>query len=341
MRFSHYIEEKRFFLLLYVVLTGFITLMMIVSAEGAYAVSNIIYINVGCLFLAATYIIGGYFYHQSFYRELKELIEREGEDGGAAMPASHNGEQQLYMQLFKILHVRHEEELEQLRRERREYQDFIMSWVHEVKLPITASRLLMNNSAGKTSVYLVDKLEDELNKIDNYVEQALYYSRVGSFANDYFITEVSLSQTIKESIKKYSKLFINKHIHVTMWEVQQCVYSDSKWLGFVIDQIVANALKYTQDGGTISFVFEEDTTQKQLHIRDTGIGIKPEDISRVFEKGFTGASGRQYAKSTGMGLYLARHMAVKLGHRISLQSEEGQYTQVTIHFPKITNYQRL
>ncbi len=112
-------------------------------------------------------------------------------------------------------------------------------------------------------------------------------------------------------------------------------------VGFVIDQVVANALKYTHAGGTISFMFEEDSTEKQLHIRDTGIGIKPEDISRVFEKGFTGASGRNDAKSTGMGLYLAKHMAVKLGHRISIQSEEGQYTQVTIHFPKMTNYQHV
>ena len=186
--------------------------------------------------------------------------------------------------------------------------------------------------------YLSDKFEDELNKIDNYVEQALYYSRIDSFSKDYFITEVSLNQVLIESVKKYSKLFINKHISFTMWNEQQFVYSDSKWLGFVIDQIVANALKYTNEGGSISFSYKENSKEKQLQIQDTGMGIKPEDISRVFEKGFTGSIGRNHSKSTGMGLYLAKKIAFKLGHNISIESEEEKYTNATIYFPKITNY---
>ncbi|WP_207654943.1 sensor histidine kinase [Clostridium thermopalmarium] len=222
--------------------------------------------------------------------------------------------------------------------ERKDYQDFIISWIHEVKLPITASRMLMKNSTVKTLDYIVDKLEDELNKVDNYVEQALYYSRIGSFSNDYFITEVSLNQIVKESVKKYSKLFIQKRIRLTMLDEEQFVYSDSKWLGFVIDQIVANSLKYTDDGGAISFTFESNSREKQLLIKDTGIGIKPEDINRVFEKGFTGSLQRNHSKSTGIGLYLAKQIALKLGHNLSIQSEEDKYTQVTIHFPKISSY---
>ncbi len=213
-----------------------------------------------------------------------------------------------------------------------------MSWIHEVKLPIAAGRLLIENSSGKSVDYLIDKFEDELQKIDKYVEQALYYSRINSFSKDYFITEVELSQIIKESIKKYSKLFINKRIRFTMFEEQHHVQTDRKWLSFIIDQVTTNALKYTNDGGRIDVRFEEDSKEKRLLIHDTGIGIPREDIHRVFEKGFTGSIGRTHTKSTGMGLYLAKQLALKLGHDLSIESETGKFTNVTIHFPKIRNY---
>lgn len=341
MRFFQYIEEKRYFFLLYILLMIFVTLMMTLSLSREQLFGIILYTNIGCAFLASLYIIIGYFYHNSFYKQLNELIKSDEKEVLAATPKPQNYEQELYMKLLKKLHVTQLKELEKLYDEKKDHQDFIMSWIHEVKLPITASRLLMKNSTGKTVNYLTDKFEDEINKIDTYVEQALYYSRIDSFSKDYFITEVSLNQVIRESIKKYSKLFINKHISFTMWDKQQFVHSDSKWLGFVIDQIVANSLKYTNDGGAISFTFEESNKEKQLQIRDTGIGIKPEDISRVFEKGFTGSIERNHSKSTGMGLYLAKQMILKLGHDISIESGEGKYTKVNIHFPKITSYYQL
>src|SRR5699024_7191417 len=119
---------------------------------------------------------------------------------------------------------------------------------------------------------------------------------------DYFISEVSTNQLIKNSVKKYAKLFINKGIHFEMDDTEQLVQSDKKWFGFIIDQLFANALKYTNEGGTITVLFEEDRDEKRLLIQDNGIGIAQEDINRVFEKGFTGVTGRNYVKSTGMGL---------------------------------------
>ncbi|KKB34452.1 Phosphate regulon sensor protein PhoR (SphS) [Bacillus thermotolerans] len=199
----------------------------------------------------------------------------------------------------------------------------------------------MENSNGRTVESLVDKFEDELDKIENYVEQALYYSRIDSFSKDYFISEVALDQVVKNSVKKYAKSFINKQIRFHMDDMEQVVHTDSKWLGFIIDQVFSNALKYTDEGGEISVQFKEDRKEKRLLFQDTGIGIKLEDISRVFEKGFTGSIGRSHAKSTGIGLYLAKQMALKLGHDLSIQSEEGKYTRVTIHFPKIRNYYHL
>ncbi|VTR28276.1 sensor histidine kinase [Actinobacillus pleuropneumoniae] len=216
-----------------------------------------------------------------------------------------------------------------------------MSWIHEVKLPIAASRLLMENSTGETADSLADKLEDELDKIENYVEQALYYSRIDSFSKDYFITEEPLEAIIKTCAKKFAKTFINKQIRFHMEDISQTIHTDRKWLGFILDQIVANALKYTDEGGNITFTVEEDRKEKRLNIVDTGIGIQPEDLHRVFEKGFTGSIGRSHPKSTGMGLYLAKQLAHKLGHHLSIRSEAGRYTTVTIHFPKTDTYYRL
>ena len=342
MNFFQYLKDKRSFFVLYVIIMIFASLMMIVSSvDTEQAVSNVVYLNMVSFIIAAIYILTGYHYHKRFYRELNDLVQGNHEELLAALPEPRNNEQQLYLALLKKMHGVHFNQLQKLYNEKQDHQDFITSWIHEVKVPIAASRLLMENSNGKTVESLVDKFEDELDKIDNYVEQALYYSRIDSFSKDYFITEVPLDQAIKKSVKKYAKSFINKHIRFHMQDLQQVVHTDSKWLGFIIDQVFSNALKYTGEGGEVSVQFEEDRKEKRLLIQDTGIGIKPEDINRVFEKGFTGSIGRSHAKSTGIGLYLAKQMALMLGHDLSIQSEEGTYTKVIIHFPKIRNYYHL
>jgi len=341
MSFLQYLKDQRSFLLLYVMIMLFVSLMMIVSADSRYAVNDIVYVNVVIFFIVALYVIIEYYFNKEFYRALHDLVESSHEEFLATLPKPRNNEQQIYLELLKKVNGAHGDQLQKLYNEKRDHQDFITSWIHEVKVPIAAARLLMENSHGRTVESLVDKFEDELDKIENYVEQALYYSRIDSFSKDYLITEVALDQIVKNSVKKYAKSFINKQIHFHMDDMEQIVHTDSKWLGFIIDQVFSNSLKYTGEGGGISVQFEADRKEKRLLIQDTGIGIKPEDISRVFEKGFTGSIGRNHAKSTGIGLYLAKQMALKLGHDLSIQSEEGKYTRVIIHFPKIRNYYHL
>ena len=215
MSFAQYIEDRRYFLLLYLGVMGFVTLMMIVSTSAQYLVSDIVYTNLGCALLVSMYLAAGYARRRSFYQKLKLVTQHAGDNIAAAVPEPQRYEQRLWLELLQSVHQHHQEQMDRLQAERQDHQDFVMSWIHEVKLPITASRMLMNNSSGKTLDLVVDKLEDELNKIDSYVEQALYYSRIGTFSNDYFIAEVSLNQIVKQSIKKYSKLFINKRMGVT------------------------------------------------------------------------------------------------------------------------------
>lgn len=341
MTFTQYVKDKRFFCFLYGAVMLFVSVILYISSPAEASIGNVIYTNAVCFILAAIYLGIGFIYRGKFYRELTAVIEKGGDAMIAAMPEPQTAEQALYLQLVGKLQREHMLELQTLVNEKRDHQDFIMAWIHEVKLPIAASRLLIDNSLDKSVDFLVDKFEDELGKIDSYVEQALYYSRIDSFSKDYFITEVQLSRMMKDSVKKYAKLFINKRIRFTMEEAGYDVQSDSKWLAFILDQITANSLKYTNEGGQVSVRFEEDRKEKRMLIEDTGIGIASEDVGRVFEKGFTGANGRSQFKSTGMGLYLAKQLALKLGHDLSIQSKEGSWTRVTIHFPKIRNYGEL
>ncbi|MGP4039165.1 sensor histidine kinase [Gracilibacillus sp. D59] len=341
MTFLEYIKDRRFFLLFYLCLMTFISLIMAVSTDQSGILSVIIYVNISCAVFTSIYIFFGYLYRIRFYRNYNEYIKGRHEDLRAIVAEAQTNEQKLFLQHFQNILTDYQEQLDQLFEEKRDQQEFIMSWIHEVKLPIAASRLLIENSEDKSVSMLVDKFEDEIEKIDYYVEQALYYSRVDSFSKDYFIKEININQIAKNSAKKYAKLFITKKINFTIENEEKLVHTDSKWLGFVFDQIIVNALKYTGDGGNITVLLEEDTKEKRVIVEDDGIGIKQEDINRVFEKGFTGSIGRSHAQSTGMGLYLAKQLANKLGHDITIESEEGKYTKVIIHFPKIRNYYRL
>ncbi|SEM72053.1 hypothetical protein SAMN04487786_2418 [Paenisporosarcina quisquiliarum] len=341
MSVSEYVRDKRYFLLFYTCLMLFISMVMLFSENDQYNLSNVLYINISCVIFVCLYITIGYFYRKAFFKGLVETIENAEEQFAILFPEVQTNQQKRFLELLKKIHQDNRNQLQHLNDEKKDQQEFILSWIHEVKLPIAASRLLMENSENKTKDYLIDKFEDELDKIDNYVEQALYYSRIDSFSTDYFITEVTANQIIKSSVKKYSKLFINKEIQFQMDDSTQFVQSDSKWLGFVIDQIIANSIKYTERGGKVAVQFEEDDREKRISILDSGIGIATEDLSRVFQKGFTGLTGRNQLKSTGIGLYLAKQLTRKLGHTLSIQSEEGTYTKVTIHFPKIRNYMDL
>lgn len=338
MSFSQYLRDQGSFFVFYIILMGIVTIMTAVGAESLYEAHNVVYIHTIGLFIVLVYILTGYYRRMSFYRELNDLAGTGHEEFLAAMPKPQNNEQQLYVKLLKKLHDSHVRQLQSLHTEKKDHQDFIASWIHEVKVPIAASRLLMETGGEIRPKSTIDKLEDELDRIENYVEQALYYSRIDSFSKDYFIMEVLLDSLVKKTVKKYAKTFIDKKIRFHMEDTLQAVHTDSKWLRFILDQIVFNSLKYTDPGGEISVRFEEDHKEKRLLIQDNGIGIKEEELHRVFEKGFTGSVGRQYSKSTGIGLYLAKQLALKLDHDLSIQSEEGLHTTVFIHFPKYRNY---
>src|SRR5690554_6608121 len=250
MTFTKYVKDKRYFLVFFLCIMLFVSVTIIVSS-AQIPVANIVYILVSCSLFAGGYIVIGYYYRKKFYMALIELTESGYEGIGGMLPHAQNDQQTLFLHLLQKVMKDYDNQLQKLFDEKRDQQQFIMAWIHEVKLPIAASRLLIENSEGKSTELLVDKFEDEIDKIDHYVEQALYHTRSDSFANDYFITEIQVKQLVNKSVKKYAKWFITKGIQFAMEVQDQLVHSDSKWLGYVVDQILVNSLKYTMEGGKI------------------------------------------------------------------------------------------
>lgn len=195
-------------------------------------------------------------------------------------------------------------------------------WVHQIKTPIAAMDLLLQAGPDRAT-----EMEIELQKIAQYVDMVLQYLRLDSTAKDLVLQRCQLDAVVRQTVRKYAKLFILKKIQLVFQETKWEVLSDEKWLCFLLEQLLSNALKYTPEGGKISIFLDGETN---LVIADTGIGIAPEDLPRVFEKGFTGNNSRMDKKATGIGLYLCRRVTNLLGHTISIASEPGVGTQVRL-----------
>lgn len=219
----------------------------------------------------------------------------------------------------------------------KEYREYIEAWVHEIKTPIASSKLIIENSDSKEKNYL----GDELRKIEEYINQALYYSRSTDVSNDYIVKEFSIKEVLQEVIRNNRRDFISKKIFVDIDGVYGKVITDSKWVKFIINQIIINSIKYSKNqNGILRIYSNEGRDNLILTVEDNGIGISKNDINRVFDKGFTGENGRIYGKSTGIGLYLCKKLCEKLGLGISLNSIEKEGTKVNIIFPigKFTNF---
>ena len=204
--------------------------------------------------------------------------------------------------------------------------DYYTLWVHQIKTPIAASQLLVQDVTDRNIRSL---LEREIFKIDAYVHLVLQYLRLENFHDDLQLKQVALEQLVKEVVRKYSLFFIQKGLTINLDDLNVKVISDEKWLLVIIEQVLSNSLKYTKSGG-IEIYFKDNT----LYLKDSGIGIKDSDILRVFERGFSGYNGRLTQQSSGLGLYLSKKIADQLGHEISISSQVGQGTTVSIHFQK-------
>ena len=228
------------------------------------------------------------------------------------------------------------EELRDTRWEQmREKEDFFALWTHQIKTPIAALKLLFQDEEPS-----IGDCKRELFKIENYVSMALNYLRFEDMSGDMVLERCQLEPLIKQVVKKFSTIFIYQHLTVELKDLDKEILTDEKWLSFVLEQVLSNALKYTKTGGIK--IFSRDIDNLDAHqeifsrkgieivIRDTGVGIKSEDLPRVFEKGYTGYNGRIDKKASGLGLYMCKGVCDKLGHKIRIESEVGRGTDVII-----------
>ena len=211
-----------------------------------------------------------------------------------------------------------------------DFKEYVEMWIHEVKIPISSLTLLIHNNQEKIDKRYVEQIR----KLDNYIDQILYYVRSENAEKDYIIKEKSLQEIIKNvALKNKDDLLASKvKLDVNVNNIK--VLTDAKWLEFILNQIINNSIKYKRNNveSYIKIIAKEDKEKTYLSIYDNGIGIPKKDIPRVFEKSFTGENGRITAKSTGMGLYIVKKLCDKLGHKINIESKKNEYTKITIIF---------
>lgn len=205
--------------------------------------------------------------------------------------------------------------------------DYYTLWAHQIKTPIAAMELVLQQNDGEE----FRELHDNLAKIEHYVEMVLCYLRVNSDSSDLLIKEYRLDKIVRCAVRKYSRMFIRKKLSLDYEPLNAMVLTDEKWLQFVIEQVLSNAIKYTPSGG-IRIYLEAPT---KLCIEDTGVGISPEDLPTIFEKGSTGLNGRLDKKASGMGLYLCRKICGRLGHKITAESSGGTTIKIDLSTKKI------
>lgn len=253
-------------------------------------------------------------------------LKQAGTLSAEALPKTMDSLETAYQELVRGL-CRNIRDMEQeYAHSRRDLIDYYTLWVHQIKTPIFAMRLLLQaQECGDTTA-----MEMELFKIEQYTDMVLQYLRLGSGVNDFVLQEYELDGMVRQALRKYAKMFIGRKISVDFQETRLRVVTDEKWMVFVIEQLLSNALKYT-DRGTVSIC---RGNCKSLVIGDTGIGISGEDLPRIFEKGYTGFNGRMDKKATGLGLYLCRQICGRLSCEISAESKPGSGTRVAITFPE-------
>lgn len=278
------------------------------------------------------------------FRQSGDLVLGEWEEtltAAGRMEDAKDYEQALWFMISRIFEAK---EAERTRQEERaaEWRDYCIMWTHQIKTPISAMRLLLENteSRGRNDFLM----REELFKIEQYAEMVLTFQRLESISSDLVLQEYDLYSMLKTAVKKYAVLFINKGLSLELQETQMKVLTDKKWFVFCVEQILSNSIKYTAEGKIMVKVCREEKSsedlkgekpevQAVLSIEDTGIGIRQEDLPRIFEKGFTGYNGRLEKKSTGVGLYLCRKVFLHLGIRVKVESEEGRGTKVILKLP--------
>ena len=273
----------------------------------------------GVIMLAA-----GFVRYDKRRRNMERILSSDGifPDAADILPKAESLEEEDYHELLGKMEAAFRKKKGEWDASRRDMDDYYATWVHQIKAPIAVMKVMLHQEDTPEN----RELSAELFRVEQYAEMALCYVRLGVGASDLVIQEYDLDTIIRKAVRKYAGQFIRRRIRLVYEGTAVRVITDEKWLSFIIEQLLSNAVKYTSEG-SVTIAVEDG---KKLSVTDTGIGISPEDMPRIFEKGYTGYNGRLDKKSTGIGLYLCRKAAEKLGHVLTAESEPGKGSRFTI-----------
>lgn len=275
-----------------------------------------------CLLVALIFVIRDFNNIRKTHKDL-EKIKKLTVYGMEFLPEAKNEIEKDYGDVANILFEENKQIRLKMEERYNEMIDYYTMWAHQIKTPIAAMRLNLQNEDSDFS----RRLTEDLQRIEQYVEMVLCYLRLDSNSSDYVIREYDIDGIVRQGIKKFASQFIRKKIKLDYRPSDLKVVTDEKWLLFVIEQVLSNSLKYTKQGSISVFVNDN----QELCIKDTGIGIAPEDLPRIFENGYTGYNGRNDKKASGIGLYLCKRICKNLGHEITASSVLGEGTTIKIN----------
>ena len=273
-----------------------------------------------------------YWRRRSFYNQLWEILGRLEEKTliGEILVKPGFLDGQILDEILRHCNKYQNDRVADAEQDSQEYREYLDSWVHEIKTPITSARLIVENHKNPVTL----RIDDELRRIDGFVEQVLYYARSAAVEKDFKVEKITLQALVNSALKTYSKPLIQVGGRPVFSGLDVPVCADTKSCTFIIGQIISNSIKYRTENLLLSFSSHTEQNVIRLSISDNGIGISPTDLSRVFDKGFTGENGRHYSKSTGIGLYLCKKLCNKMNIGITIQSDFGQGTTVILSFPQ-------
>ena len=328
MKFSDYITDRIVSVVCFVISEGLVFgLLWLVEVPMVF----IIFTEIIFLLFFLFSLIWDYHRRSGYYKRLLQLLDQLDEKTLLMEIAERPGflDAKIVSYILKQNNKYQNDKIAEMQKQSRDYRDFLDTWVHEIKTPITSARLIIENEKNPTTL----KIEDELRKIDNFVELVLYYARSSDVEKDFKVENTTLKALVSTALKTYSKPIIQAggRIHMEGMDIPVC--ADSKSCSFIIGQVISNAIKYRQEEFRLEFRSQVQKNRIALLIHDNGIGISRADLSRVFDKGFTGENGRRFPKSTGIGLYLCKKLCDRMNIAISISSEKGQGTTIALYFP--------
>lgn len=332
MKLSEYFRDKIYVIILHVICMVFLSVFL-VSIGNPFSVVALVLIL--WVLILSLYFTIDCMQRKRYFNNLFKLAKKLDNRYliSEVMEKPYKLEDMKYYTLLRMANKSMLEEITKVKNERKEYKEYIEQWVHEIKTPISSIKLICENNKSE----ITRKILSELEKTDNFVEQALFYAKSEHVENDYLIKEISLEKCIHSTIVRNKQMFIQNSIKLNLKDIDKTVYSDSKWIEFIMNQLLINSVKYkNKEHPQIKIYTKDIKNGVMLVVEDNGIGILQSEMSRVFEKGFTGSNGRYNKKSTGIGLYLCKRLCTKLGLEIKITSKQNEYTRVSVFFPKGT-----